>query len=97
VHAHVQRIKGEVASHHLSLSDAVVPLMEPLSAGNLVGESSTSGVPAAVTVTFALSTNFTQTGSVPPILVSAHDMEPHVEVPSFAAIVFEKKELETML
>ncbi|GJU25299.1 hypothetical protein Tco_1163920 [Tanacetum coccineum] len=96
VHAHVQRIKGEAASHHLSLSDDGVPLIKPLSARNLVGESSTSGVPAAVAVTSALSTNFTQTGSVPPILVSAHDTEPHVEVSSSAAIVFEKEELETM-
>ncbi|GJV02303.1 hypothetical protein Tco_1335872 [Tanacetum coccineum] len=89
-------IKGEVALHHLSLSDVVVPLIEPLSARNLVGEASTSGVPAAVAVTSALSTNFAQTGSVPHIPVSAHDAEPHVEVPSSAAIVFEKEELETM-
>nr|GEY19380.1 transposase (putative), gypsy type [Tanacetum cinerariifolium] len=68
-------IKGEAASHHLSLSDAMVPLIEPLSAGNLVGEASTSGVPTGVAVTFALSTTFAQTGSVPPMPVSAHDAE----------------------
>ncbi|GKD97198.1 hypothetical protein Tco_1381095, partial [Tanacetum coccineum] len=71
VYAHVQRIKGEAVLPHLSLSDVVVPLIEPLSARNL-------------------------TGSVPHIPVSAHDAEPHVEVPSSAAIVFEKEELETM-
>ncbi|GJU63361.1 hypothetical protein Tco_1245196 [Tanacetum coccineum] len=32
VHARVQRIKGDVASRWLSLSDAMVPLIEPLSA-----------------------------------------------------------------
>ncbi|GJZ57808.1 hypothetical protein Tco_0613302 [Tanacetum coccineum] len=97
VHARVQRIKGEAVSHHLSISDAMVPLIKPLSAGNLVGEASTSGAPAAVAATFALSTTFVQIGSVPPMPVSAHDAEPHVEFPSSAAIIFEKEELETKL
>ncbi|GKD73240.1 hypothetical protein Tco_1331522, partial [Tanacetum coccineum] len=56
VHSRVQRIKGDAASHHLSLSDAMVPLIKPLSARNLVGEASTSGVLAAVASTTALST-----------------------------------------
>nr|GEZ30639.1 transposase (putative), gypsy type [Tanacetum cinerariifolium] len=68
-------IKGEAASYHLSLFDAMVPLIEPLSAGNLVGEASNSGVPTGVAVTFTLSTTFAQTGSVPPMPVSAHDVE----------------------
>ncbi|GJZ29414.1 hypothetical protein Tco_0574061, partial [Tanacetum coccineum] len=58
VHARVQRIQGDVASRRLSLSDAMVLLIEPLSAENLVGEASTSGIPAMATTT-ALSTTFT--------------------------------------
>ncbi|GKE76380.1 hypothetical protein Tco_1542500, partial [Tanacetum coccineum] len=38
-HAHVQRIKGDVTSRRLSLSDALVPLIELLSSENLVGEA----------------------------------------------------------
>nr|GEX74045.1 hypothetical protein [Tanacetum cinerariifolium] len=56
---------------------------------------STSGVPIAVAVASTLSTTFAQTGFVPPMPVSAHDAEPHVEVPFFVAIIFEKEELET--
>nr|GFA24469.1 nucleotide-binding alpha-beta plait domain-containing protein [Tanacetum cinerariifolium] len=50
----------------LSLSNALVRLVEPLSAKNLVGEASTSGVPAVVT-TIALSTTFIQASFIPPI------------------------------
>ncbi|GJS88125.1 hypothetical protein Tco_0770761 [Tanacetum coccineum] len=85
----------ELASHRLSLSKAMIPLIEPLSAESLVGEASTFGVPTTA-ITTALSTTFTQTSSVPSMPVSAHDAEPHVEVPSSTAIVFEKEELETM-
>nr|GFB88381.1 hypothetical protein [Tanacetum cinerariifolium] len=42
VHARVQMIQGDVASYHISLSYAMVPLIEPLSAENLVGEANTS-------------------------------------------------------
>ncbi|GJX45852.1 hypothetical protein Tco_0262528 [Tanacetum coccineum] len=67
--------------------DVMDPLIEPLFAKNLVGEASTSGVPAMATTT-ALSTTFTQTSSVPPISVAT-------EVPSPPKIMFEKEELET--
>ncbi|GKA27112.1 hypothetical protein Tco_0713280 [Tanacetum coccineum] len=63
------RIRGDVASRWLSLSNAMVPLIEPLSFENLVGEASTFGVPEVVTTT-ALSTTFIQASSVPPILVA---------------------------
>ncbi|GKE70039.1 hypothetical protein Tco_1528111, partial [Tanacetum coccineum] len=43
------RIRGYVASQRLSISDTMVPLIEPLSAKNLVGKASTLGVSAAVT------------------------------------------------
>ncbi|GJX01709.1 hypothetical protein Tco_0185622 [Tanacetum coccineum] len=65
------RIRGDAASRHLSLSDAIVPLIEPLSAENLVGEASTSGVPAVVAATTALLTTFVQASSVLPILHSS--------------------------
>ncbi|GKA34189.1 hypothetical protein Tco_0720618 [Tanacetum coccineum] len=68
-HARVQSIRGDVASRWLSLSNVMVPLIEPLSSENLVGEASTSGVPEVVTTT-ALSTTFIQASSVPPILVA---------------------------
>ncbi|GJV04284.1 hypothetical protein Tco_1337853 [Tanacetum coccineum] len=54
----------ELASHRLSLSKAMIPLIEPLSAESLVGEASTFGVPTTA-ITTALSTTFTQTSSVP--------------------------------
>ncbi|GKG28414.1 hypothetical protein Tco_0406741, partial [Tanacetum coccineum] len=68
-----------------------------LSAGNLVGEASTSGVPAVVTTT-ALSTTFIQASSVPPIPVADDGVlgaEQPTKVPSPSKIVFEKEELET--
>ncbi|GJV55505.1 hypothetical protein Tco_1456510 [Tanacetum coccineum] len=61
----------------------------------IVGEASTSGVPAVVAATTALSTTFVLASSIPPMPVSAYDVEPYVEVPSYSIIVFEKEELET--
>ncbi|GKA64008.1 hypothetical protein Tco_0763614 [Tanacetum coccineum] len=97
IHACVQRIQGDAASRRLSLSDSMVPLTEPLSAENLTGEASTSGVPATATTT-ALSTTFIQTSFVPPISMADYEvlgMGPSTEVPSPPKIVFEKEELET--
>ncbi|GKE80905.1 hypothetical protein Tco_1550905 [Tanacetum coccineum] len=71
--ARVQRLKRNVASQHLSISDALVPLIEPLSAKNLVGEVSTSGVPATATTT-TLSTPFIQASTVPPVPVTDHEV-----------------------
>ncbi|GKG51417.1 hypothetical protein Tco_0541801, partial [Tanacetum coccineum] len=72
-HARVQRIRGDVAARHLSLYDAIVPLIEPLSAKNLTGETSTSRVPTTVTTT-ALSTTFIQSSSIPPISVADYEV-----------------------
>ncbi|GKC13053.1 hypothetical protein Tco_1009835, partial [Tanacetum coccineum] len=55
IHACVQRIRGGAAARRLSFFDAMVPLNELLSAKNLTGEASTSGVPVMATTT-ALST-----------------------------------------
>ncbi|GJU64639.1 hypothetical protein Tco_1246474 [Tanacetum coccineum] len=74
-----------------------LPLIEPLSAENLIGEASTSGVSAMATTT-ALSTTFIQTSSVPPISVANYEFlgaGPSIEIPSPLKIVFEKEELET--
>ncbi|GKA16722.1 hypothetical protein Tco_0696559, partial [Tanacetum coccineum] len=43
------RIRGDVAACRLSLTDAMVPLIEPLFVKSLTGEASTSGVPAMAT------------------------------------------------
>ncbi|GKA90648.1 hypothetical protein Tco_0812518 [Tanacetum coccineum] len=56
-HNHVRRLRGDATTFCLSLTDAMVPLVEPLSVRSLTGEVSTSGVPA---VTTALSTTFSQ-------------------------------------
>ncbi|GJS89959.1 hypothetical protein Tco_0772595 [Tanacetum coccineum] len=70
--ARVQRLKGNDASKRLSISDALVPLIKPLSVENLVGEASTSGVPVTATTT-ALSTTFIQASTVPPVSVVDHE------------------------
>ncbi|GKE59848.1 hypothetical protein Tco_1510215 [Tanacetum coccineum] len=79
----------------LSISDALVPLIEPLSVENLVGEASTFRVPAMITTT-ALSTTFT--GSTPSVSVVDYEVSgarPSTEVSSPPKIMFEKEELET--
>ncbi|GKA86044.1 hypothetical protein Tco_0807755 [Tanacetum coccineum] len=57
-HNHVQRLKGDDTACRLSLTDAMVPFVEPLSIRSLTGEVSTSEVPA---VTTALPTASSQT------------------------------------
>ncbi|GJU04716.1 hypothetical protein Tco_1121146 [Tanacetum coccineum] len=77
--------------------DAMIPLVEPLSAENLVGEASTSRVLETATTT-ALSTTFIQTSFVLPISVADYEAlgtRSSTEVPSPPKIVFEKEELET--
>nr|GEX02686.1 hypothetical protein [Tanacetum cinerariifolium] len=54
-HVHAQRIKGDTAARRLSLTDAMVPLLEPLSAKSLTGKASTYGF---LITTTALSTMF---------------------------------------
>ncbi|GKC19126.1 hypothetical protein Tco_1021276 [Tanacetum coccineum] len=79
IHARVRKIKEGDSSLHLSISDAIVPLVGPLSSENLVGETSTSRVPTTVAVTTVLSTTFAHTSPVPPISVSDYkvlDAEP---------------------
>nr|GEW51292.1 hypothetical protein [Tanacetum cinerariifolium]GEY43826.1 hypothetical protein [Tanacetum cinerariifolium] len=82
----------------LSISDTMVPLIEPLSAENLVGKASTSGVPAAVGATTALSTTFVQASSVLPVPALDYevvDTEPQVEASFSPNIIFEQETLKT--
>ncbi|GKA61396.1 hypothetical protein Tco_0760803 [Tanacetum coccineum] len=76
----------------------MVPLIEPLSAKNLVGDASTSDVPTTAALTTDLSITFAPTCSVSSILVSDYevlDAKPQTKAPPFAPVVFEKEELDT--
>ncbi|GJV32783.1 hypothetical protein Tco_1393183 [Tanacetum coccineum] len=98
VHARVQRIRGNAASQRLSISDGMVPLIELLSAENLVGEVSTSGVPVAIAATTALSNTFVQASSVLPIPVKDYevvDTKPQAGSSSSPKIIFEQETLKT--
>ncbi|GJX30658.1 hypothetical protein Tco_0240513, partial [Tanacetum coccineum] len=83
-HVRAQRIKGDTTARRSSLTDAMVPLLEPLSAKSLTGETSTSGFPVMTT---ALSTTFVQASTVPPA--------PSAEVPPSPKIAFKQEELDT--
>ncbi|GKD30877.1 hypothetical protein Tco_1241655 [Tanacetum coccineum] len=48
-HNRVQRIRGDASARRLSLTDVIVPLIEPLSTKSLVGKASTPEVPATTT------------------------------------------------
>nr|GEX50992.1 hypothetical protein [Tanacetum cinerariifolium] len=92
-------IREVATSQWLSISDAMVPLIELLSAENLVCEANTSGVPTAVVATTALSTTFVQASFVPPIPVSDNkvvDMEPHAKASSSFKIIIDQETLETL-
>nr|GEV62178.1 hypothetical protein [Tanacetum cinerariifolium] len=54
----IQRIRGDAEARRLSLSDAMVPLIEHLSSDNLLGEASTSRVTATTDAVRTLSTTF---------------------------------------
>ncbi|GKB37422.1 hypothetical protein Tco_0882364, partial [Tanacetum coccineum] len=85
-HSCVQRLKRDVAACRLSVTDAMILLLEPLSVRSLTGEANTSMVPST-TVTTALSTTFVQASTIPPVSST--------EVPPSPKIVFEE-ELDTM-
>nr|GEW27191.1 hypothetical protein [Tanacetum cinerariifolium] len=83
-------LEGDATARHLSLSDAMIPLTEPLFAENLIGEASTSEVSATAT-TSALSTTCIHTSSVPSVSVVDYeflDVGPSTKVPSLPTIVF---------
>ncbi|GKF86247.1 hypothetical protein Tco_0254074, partial [Tanacetum coccineum] len=67
VHSRVQRVKGEIKEKHLSLTDVMVPLVEPLSSKSLTGEASTSAIPATAEPITTLSITFASFGVVHPL------------------------------
>ncbi|GJT36780.1 hypothetical protein Tco_0936645, partial [Tanacetum coccineum] len=100
VHDHVQKVKECALSHRLSISEAMGPLVDPLSSENLVGETSTSGVPAAATTTTVVSILVTATKVtfILPISVADYevlDAEPQAEASHSPKVIFEKEELDT--
>ncbi|GKE89859.1 hypothetical protein Tco_1567334 [Tanacetum coccineum] len=100
IHNHIQSIRGDAEARRLSIFKAMVPLIEPLSSENLLGEASTSGVPVNADVATTLSTTFAQSVSVsvPPLSIADHGVvhaRLQVEDPSSGEIVFEKEKLET--
>ncbi|GJT48646.1 hypothetical protein Tco_0974803 [Tanacetum coccineum] len=100
IHNRIQRIRGDAEARRLSLSDAMVTLIEPLSSEDLLGEVSTTGVPVTADVVTTLSTTFAQSVlvSIPSLSVADHGdvhAELQVDDPSSGGIVFEKEELET--
>nr|GEU97560.1 zinc finger, CCHC-type [Tanacetum cinerariifolium] len=96
-YARVRKHKKNVASRRLSIFDALVPIVESLSAENLIGKDSISGVPVTATTT-ALSTIFVQDSTihlVSPVDHGASGAGPSTKVSSASKIVFEKEELDT--
>nr|GEU83255.1 hypothetical protein [Tanacetum cinerariifolium] len=92
----IHRVKREIMGKCLSLTDVMIPLVEPLSSKSLIGEASTSIIFATVRPITTLSTTFASSGVVPTLLISEYqvlDMEPHDEDPP--AITFEEEELDT--
>nr|GEU55943.1 hypothetical protein [Tanacetum cinerariifolium] len=98
--AETLKVKEGALSHRLSISKAMSPLLYPLSSENLVGEASTSRVPATVATTTALSILATTTNvsSIPPISVDDYEVlhaEPQAEASYSPKITFEQETLET--
>ncbi|GJS57933.1 hypothetical protein Tco_0652717 [Tanacetum coccineum] len=100
VHDHVQQLKESALSHRLSISDVMGALVDPLSSENLIGEASTSGVPAtaAANTAFSISVTVANISSIPPISVAGYDVLNagiQDEAPYSPKIMFEKETLET--
>ncbi|GJX49751.1 hypothetical protein Tco_0276596 [Tanacetum coccineum] len=96
VHSRVQRVREEILEKCLSLTDVMVPLAEPLSSKSLIGEASTSTIPATTGPITTLSTTFASSSVVPHLSVSDYqvlDAEPHDEDPP--AMTFEEEKLDT--
>ncbi|GKB49418.1 hypothetical protein Tco_0900171 [Tanacetum coccineum] len=100
VHDRVQKLKEGAMSYRTSISDAIGTLVDPLSLENLIGESSTSEVPATAAATIALSISVVAASAsfISPIPVADYDVPAagiEGEVPHSLKIVFEKETLET--
>nr|GEY18085.1 transposase (putative), gypsy type [Tanacetum cinerariifolium] len=93
VHARIQRIRRDVVSHRLSISNAMVPLIEPLFAENLVGEASTSGVPQLLLLLLPCQLCLFRSAPFRPY---QRHTEPQFEAFSSPNIIFEQETLETL-
>nr|GEU36851.1 hypothetical protein [Tanacetum cinerariifolium] len=87
-HNRVQRVRGDATARRLSLTDSILPLVEPFTARNLTGEAS-SFAALATAVTTAISTTFAQTDPVLSVLSTEVHPSPN--------IIFEDEELDTTL
>ncbi|GJR93345.1 hypothetical protein Tco_0265519 [Tanacetum coccineum] len=96
VHLRVQRVRGDIKEKRLSLTDAMVPLAEPLSSKSLIGEASTSATPTTFEPITTLSMTFASSDVVHPLSISNDqilDMKPNDEDPP--VVTFKKEELDT--
>nr|GEY51057.1 hypothetical protein [Tanacetum cinerariifolium] len=98
IHSRVERVKGEIMGKRLSLTDVMIPFVEPLSSKSLIGKASTSAISATVGPITTLSKTFASFCIVPTLSVYDYqvlDTEPHDEDPP--AVTFEEEELDTTL
>ncbi|GKE03935.1 hypothetical protein Tco_1395953 [Tanacetum coccineum] len=106
-HSQVERIRDNILAQRSALVDVWVPLVDPLSAKNLMGVAGTfDSMPATVATTTALSTTFTSASFVPPITIEDYkiagtdgqeEAQGNVQgnVASFPTVEFEEEELDT--
>nr|GEV70753.1 hypothetical protein [Tanacetum cinerariifolium] len=76
VTAHDPSVRIGALSHRLSISEAMGPLVDPLSFENLICEASASGVPATATTNIALSVLVTtaNVSFIPPISMADYEV-----------------------
>nr|GEU38377.1 transposase (putative), gypsy type [Tanacetum cinerariifolium] len=108
-YSRVERIRENVAVKRSALIGVWPPLVDPLSAENLVGAAGTSNsVSATIATTTALSTTFASASSIPPIIIKDYEIvgtdglenaqtNGQGNVASFPTVEFEKEELDTTL
>ncbi|GJU56578.1 hypothetical protein Tco_1230292 [Tanacetum coccineum] len=88
VRSRVQKVRGEIKEKRLSLTDVMVPLVEPLYSKSLINEASTFAAPATADPITTLSITFAPSGVVPPLFVPDYqvlDTELHDGDPSSTA------------
>ncbi|GJZ48814.1 hypothetical protein Tco_0603004 [Tanacetum coccineum] len=103
----VERIRENVAAKRSARIGVWTPLVDPLSAENLVGEAGTSSsVPATIVTTTAMSITFASASSVPLITIEDYEIvgtdglenaqgNGQGNVASFSTFEFEKEDLNT--
>ncbi|GKE06408.1 hypothetical protein Tco_1398426, partial [Tanacetum coccineum] len=99
VYDRVQKVKEGALSHCLSISEAMGPLVDPLSSENFVGGASTSSVPTATTTVLSVLEITANVSSIPPISVADYEVlnaKPWAEASHSPNIIFEQETLETL-